>query len=105
MICEICNENEVAWTLIPIGEGLPQSLCDSCLAIRGIVWSKENLPAEEIAAMLGPMFVTPAREDLHQDAAKVRKGRKSKAAAEAKADEGQAGGEAETPPAAANGGD
>lgn len=102
MICEICNENEVAWTLIPIGEGLPQSLCDSCLAIRGIVWSKENLPAEDIAAMLGPMFVTPAREDLHEEAPKVAKrGRKSKAA-EPETVEGEAGGEVEAPPAAAN---
>lgn len=102
MKCEICNENEAAWTLIPTGEGLPQSLCDSCLAIRGIVWSKENLPAEDIAAMLGPMFVAPAREDLHEEAkAEVAKrGRKSKAKAETV--EGQTGGAPEAPPAAAN---
>lgn len=102
MLCAICNENEAAWTLIPTGEGLPQSLCDPCLAIRGIVWSKENLPAEDIAAMLGPMFVTPAREDLHEGAEKVSAKRTRKSKAKAETVEGPAGGEAETPPAAAN---
>ncbi len=102
MICQICNENEAVWTLIPTGEGLPESLCDSCLGIRGLVWAKANLPAQDVAALLGPMFVTPARDDLHEEAAKVRKGRKSKTTPEAKADEGEAGGAAEAPAPAAN---
>lgn len=102
MLCEVCNEEEAAFTMIPTGEGLPESIGPVCLARRGLELAKVILPAEEIAATLGPMFVTPAREDLHEDAAKQRKGRKSKAPADAPAAEGEAGGPATQPPAAAN---
>ena len=101
MICEVCNEEEAVFTMIPTGEGLPESIGAACLARRGLELAKAILPAEEIAATLGPMFVTPAREDLHEEAAKVRKGRKSKAAPEAPEDKGEAGGPAEAPAAAA----
>lgn len=80
-------------------------VCVGCFARFGLDFAKAVLPPEEIAAQVGPMFVNPAREDLHEGAAKVRKGRKSKAAPETKADEGEAGGPAEVAPTAANGGD
>lgn len=103
MICQTCGLNEAAVTIIPTGaEGLPQTVCSACMAQMGLELAKVVLPAEEIAAILGPMFVTPAREDLHQGAAKVAKARKSKAPAEAVKAERETGGAAETPPAATN---
>ena len=102
MICEMCEVNQASVTIIPTGEGLPQSVCSTCMARMGLELAKQLIPAEEIAATLGPMFVSPAREDLHEDAAKVRKGRKSKAAPEATAPEGETGGPVEEPPTAAN---
>lgn len=102
MNCEVCNEEEAVFTMIPVGEGLPESIGAACLARRGLELAKAILDAEEIAATLGPMFVTPAREDLHDGAEKVRKGRKSKAAPAPETVEGEAGGPAEAPSAAEN---
>lgn len=101
MICEVCNEEEAVFTMIPTGEGLPESIGVLCLARRGLEVAKAYLPAEEIAATLGPMFVTPAREDLHEGAAKAQRSRKSKAKATPETNEGQAGGAPETPATAA----
>jgi hypothetical protein len=60
MLCQVCESEEAAWTLIPIGEGLPQSIGNGCFARFGLAAAKELLPAEEIAETLGPMFVGPA---------------------------------------------
>jgi hypothetical protein len=100
--CEVCDQEEFAFTVTPAGEGAPRFLGPACFARFGLELAKSILPAEEIAATLGPMFVTPAREDLHEDAAKVRKGRKSKAAAETVESEGPAEGAAEVSAAAAD---
>lgn len=100
MNCELCEANPAAVTIIPTGEGMPQSVCPACMARMGLELAKRELPAEEIAATLGPMFVRPEREDLHKEAAAQRKARKSKAQAEAQAPEGEVGGEAEAPAAA-----
>jgi hypothetical protein len=102
MQCEICNQEEAIFTIIPTGEGMPQSLGPGCFARSGLEFAKNILPAEEIAAALGPMFVNPGN-DGPQEVAKPRRGRKSKAeAAEAEAPEGTAGGKDEIPPAVVN---
>jgi hypothetical protein len=102
MNCEVCDLEEFAFTVTPAGEGAPRFLGPACFARFGLELAREILPAEEIAATLGPMFVTPAREDLHEGAEKVRKGRKSKAAPEAVEPEEPAEGAAEIPAAAAD---
>lgn len=102
MLCELCEVNDAAVTIIPVGEGLPQSVCSPCMARMGLALAKELLPAEEVASTLGPLFVNPAREDLHQEAEAQRKGRKTKAKAAPAEAEGEAGREAETPAAAEN---
>ena len=102
MNCELCEEEEALFTIIPIGEGMPQSLGPACFARAGLEFAKAALPAEEIASVLGPMFVQPAAT-LEMGAAGAEIGkrpRKSKAKREAP--EGPAGGPAEVPPAAEN---
>ena len=61
MQCEICGQEEAAFTIIPTGEGMPQSLGAACFARSGLELAKAILPAEEIAQTLGPMFVSPSR--------------------------------------------
>jgi hypothetical protein len=63
MRCEVCEAEEAAFTIIPTGEGLPQSLGPGCFARSGLELAKAILPAEEIAATLGPLFVSPARAE------------------------------------------
>ncbi len=102
MLCEVCNEEEAAFTIIPVGEGMPQSLGPACFARAGLEVAKQILPAEEIAATIGPMFVTPTHTDPLPtvDGKIVTRPRKSKAKAEAV--EGETGGAPEAPTAAAN---
>ena len=103
MQCELCEVNEAAVTIIPTGEGMPMSVCPACMARQSLELAKRELPAEEIAAILGPMFVTPAREDLHQEAATERAKRPRKSKAKAEAPQGEADGAPEAPAPAANG--
>lgn len=103
MLCSICEAEEAAFTIIPTGEGLPESLGPICFARSGLEVAKASLPAEEIAALLGPLFVDPAREDLHQGAKQeqAKRSRKSKAPAAEAA--GEAGGQTEAAAAPENG--
>jgi len=73
MLCEVCEQEEATLTLIPVGEGMPQSIGGACFARFGLETAKAVLPAEEIAQILGPMFVsaTPG------PSAKARAARKS----------------------------
>jgi hypothetical protein len=99
MNCELCEEEEALFTIIPIGEGMPQSLGAACFARAGLEFAKAALPAEEIASVLGPMFVQPNTSPELKAAHKATiKGRKSKAK-EPDAPEGPAGGEVEVPAA------
>jgi len=75
MLCEVCEAEEAAFTIIPTGDGMPQSLGPGCFARSGLELAKAILPAEEIAATLGPLFVTPARAEA------IAKAPKSKAKA------------------------
>ena len=77
-------------------------VCPGCFARFGLDFAKSALGAEEVAAVLGPMFVAPASPAAQsaEIGRTSKRARKSKAAA--KSPEGEAGGEAETPPAAAN---
>lgn len=61
LTCEICGVEEAAFTVIPTGEGMPQSLGAACFARAGLNLAKEVLDPVEIAETLGPMFVPPAR--------------------------------------------
>jgi len=103
MQCKICDEEEAIFTVIPVGEGLPQILGPVCFARAGLDLAKSILPAEEIAAILGPMFVQPDTSTALKEAHKgTIKGRKSQAK-DPEPEQGPAGGEAETPAAAENG--
>ena len=79
LMCDICGENPQQIQLGNMETGEQKFICASCAARWGLDWAKQILPPEEIAAVIGPMFVTPAREDLLEGAAKVRKARKAKA--------------------------
>lgn len=98
--CDICGQLPQAMQIGNMNTGEQQFVCVPCFCRFGLDLAKQVLPPEEIAAQLGPMFVPPYREDLHEGAAQVRKGRKSKAAPETLAAEGTTGGPAEVPPAA-----
>lgn len=102
MNCEGCNEEEAVFTLIPVGEGLPESIGVACFARRGLELAKRVLPAEEIAQQLGPMFVGPATPAAQVKGSKRRKQEEPPAETAETAAEGQTGGEVEEPPAAAN---
>jgi hypothetical protein len=74
MICEGCEAEEAAFTMIPTGEGLPESIGPACFARRGLELAKIILPAEEIAHVLGPMFVTPHLAEALKGKSKMAKG-------------------------------
>lgn len=80
--CDICGEQPQAMQIGNMQTGEQQFVCTGCFARFGLDFAKAILPAEEIAAIVGPMFVDPAREDLHEGASKARKARKSKLATE-----------------------
>jgi hypothetical protein len=102
MLCEVCNEEEATVTLIPVGEGMPQSIGAACFARFGLEAAKASLPAEEIAAVLGPMFVQPARPEPEPKAAKSKRPAKAEAAPEPVEATGTDGGEVALPSAAAD---
>ena len=77
--CDICGELPQAMQIGNMNTGEQQFVCVPCFCRFGLDLAKQILPAEEIAAQIGPVFVNPAREDLHEGAAQVRKGRKDKA--------------------------
>lgn len=78
MLCQICNEEEAAYTIIPTGEGLPQTLGVTCIARWVLEGIKDVLPAQEIAAALGPMFVGPAAASRELDSTPKRSAKKGK---------------------------
>jgi len=84
MLCSICEEEEAAFTVIPTGQGDPSIIGPVCFARSGLELAKEILPAEEIAHILGPMFVGPAAAARELDATPKR----SKGKARRKADVG-----------------
>src|SRR5579859_235914 len=78
MNCQICDQEEAAFTIIPVGPGDPQSLGPVCFARAGLDLAKTILPAEEIAGILGPMFVGPAASARELDTTPKRSTRKAK---------------------------
>jgi hypothetical protein len=100
MNCQICDAEEATLNLVPTGEGMPQFVGPACFARMGLALAKEILPAEEIAATLGPLFVTPARKEALKGGKKSRPGDTITAEPEAVAPEGPAGGPDEVPAAA-----
>ena len=86
MNCEVCNEEEASVTLIPVGEGMPQSIGPACFARFGLEAAKATLPAEEIAATLGPIFISPVTAARELDKTPKRSTRKAKRAAAVGAD-------------------
>lgn len=95
MRCEVCEAEEAAFTIIPTAEGMPQSLGPACFARSGLELAKAILPAEEIAATLGPLFVTPARAEAIGRGSKRRKAEEPEAEPEAKAEPAPPEGEPE----------
>lgn len=77
--CDMCGEQPQTMQIGNMNTGEQQFVCTTCFARFGLDFAKAILPPEEIASVLGPMFVDPAREDLHEGAARQRKARKSKA--------------------------
>lgn len=61
LTCELCEQEEAMFTIIPTGQGAPQVLGLACYARQGLELAKQILPAEEIAETLGPMFVAPPK--------------------------------------------
>jgi hypothetical protein len=61
MLCEICEAEDAVYTVVPTGEGMPQTLGVNCFARAGLNLAKDVLDPLEIAETLGPMFVPPAR--------------------------------------------
>lgn len=102
MNCDICEAEPQAIQLGNMQTGDQQFVCVGCAARWGLDFAKAVLPPEEIAAQLGPLFVDPAREDLHEGAKAARKGRKTKAETPPAAAEGEAGGPDEMAAAAEN---
>lgn len=100
--CDICGEQPQAMQIGNMATGEQQFVCAGCFARFGLDFAKSILAPEEIAAVIGPMFVDPAREDLHDEAKAQRKGRKSKAAPEATEAEGETGGAPEVAAASAD---
>jgi hypothetical protein len=100
--CQVCGQNPQQFTLTtydPLGS---DSLCASCLARAGLMMAKQVLPPEEIAQILGPMFVTPEQGPA---AGEDKRGRRKPApppAAETEANQGETGGPPEVPAAAAD---
>ena len=80
--CDICGEQPQSMQIGNMQSGEQQFVCAGCFARFGLDFAKAILPPEEIAAIVGPMFVDPAREDLHEEAKSQRRARKSKAATE-----------------------
>jgi hypothetical protein len=102
MLCEVCNTEEAAFTVIPVGEGMPQTLGPACLARWVLQNCRDVLPAEEIAGLLGPMFVQPP-QGQPTEAETPAKGRKRAAKTQAaETPEGPVSGAAETPATASN---
>lgn len=97
MLCEVCNEEEAAFSIIPTGEGMPQILGPACFARAGLELAKQILPAEEIADTLGPMFVQPARPAAEPKAGKSKAKVKPAETAEPVQATGTDGGAAEVP--------
>ena len=77
MLCQLCNQEEAAFTIIPVGPGDPEILGPACFARAGLETAKAILPAEEIAQTLGPMFVGPAAAARELDATPKRAARKA----------------------------
>lgn len=102
MNCQICDAEEAAFTIIPTGPGDPQSLGPACFARAGLEAAKQLLPAEEIAEALGPMFVQPAEPPPTVKASKSVKANAVEAAPDEITPQGETGGTAEVPAAAAD---
>ena len=101
-LCDICGEQPQAIQLGNMETGEQQFICVGCAARWGLDFAKAVLPSEEVAGILGPMFVTPGRQEA-LDKGAAKRGRKSKAKAEAEAEaEGETGGAAEVAPAASD---
>lgn len=76
--CDICGEQPQVMQIGNMMDGSQQFVCVPCFCRFGLDLAKQVLPPEEIAQVIGPMFVDPAREDLHQAHQTARGARKSK---------------------------
>jgi hypothetical protein len=105
MLCEVCEQEEAVFTIIPTGEGMPQSLGPACFARSGLEFAKAVLPAEEIASVLGPMFVQPAQAPASRPAAAPKRRKSKDALSEPNEAQGPSGGSSGADAASADGGD
>jgi hypothetical protein len=83
MNCDICGQLPQAYIISDMSNGEQKFLCAGCFARFGVDFAKAILPPEEIAEQLGPMFVTPGRQQALAKAPKSGRGRKAKTNAEA----------------------
>ena len=60
--CDICGDNPQAMQIGNMETGDQQFVCPPCFARFALDFAKAVLPPEEIAAVLGPMFVAPTQE-------------------------------------------
>lgn len=78
-MCDICGENPQQIQLGNMETGEQKFICAPCAARWGLDFAKGILPAEEIAQVLGPMFVAGVVAENVNGPGKARKGRKAKA--------------------------
>lgn len=64
MRCDFCEEAEALYLIGHMKTGEQQACCHACYARLSLQVAKATLPPEEIAAVLGPLFVqgAPAAE-------------------------------------------
>lgn len=62
MICDTCQELEAKFMVGNMETGDQLAVCPPCAGRWGITMAKIMLPGEEVAEMLGPMFVKPPTE-------------------------------------------
>lgn len=103
MICDICAEEEALFMVGNMQTGDQVAFGPACFARQGLEAAKALLPAEEIAAQLGPMFVQMPGDDAEAPA-EGRKGKRRPPAQAEPAEPSQpAPGAAEIPPTAKDG--
>lgn len=62
-MCDICGENPQVMQIGNMETGEQKFVCTGCFARFGLDFARAVLPAEEIAQVLGPMFVQPSEAD------------------------------------------
>ena len=102
-LCDGCQAEPVAFIVGNAESGAQQFLGPACFARFGLDFAKLLLPAEEIANILGPMFVEGSTDPATAAQAPKRQKGKAKAAKSQDAPSGPATGSSEVAATAEDG--